>query len=702
MALDQTEHLLLEDFLKLFISRNLTVEEFLIGCQRYPDFYRRVEPFLATLPIVSQPEESRKILLEQVVAPFLDARQTPEHIRRQAPDKTIPLKEVIRRSEDLKTALGQTFASRLVDNFIAQSKLHIEKNQRDGLVRSIEPALDATAVQLIEHPRLHPGLALIIAGELVAQQPNLAPQKAAAAAMAHTLTLEVLAGGVDDPAGTGLRAFFQANATGVRQLIAPVGDLVFRMLPNQWRVEIIEDQIAKSFDRVAKKLESTGGAIADSPVFASCLARARQYQQSEQTALSGVAKLRNAVADVFTTVFGSPDQNIQAVYETGVRARPGLTTKEVVHEAETRPRLVFAVEQWEGLSLLAVHYAGLSQKAPNLFGLTLSVAGNWGLSYAAKKGAVAAGEKLAGTALGKVLGGMFGSAGGPVGAVVGSVVFDKALGFVGGIFGGIFSFFSGEFFARLFAGTKTKTDWKTDLPLLLAGGSVVAIVLLFVFPWFLNLQFMYDLAIKTPLMTSQENQPEGFRDFDQIYPPPGYVDFSALASKAFNCLSFGEGIYAGPGPSARLEEKEINRIENTINNYPQLKVLSCGLGCPDKKITITKFTNASSYGGFAPSARPGNVILYQHTFTRYADQTFAYLLAHELAHQLDWFNSPVAMGFEALGCGSVPPSTYLYAGNSAEAFAESAALYLIGHPEIKTYCGGKAFSYLNQEFSQCR
>ncbi len=481
MALDQTERLPLEEFLSVFVTGGLTVEEFLIGCQRYPDFYRRVEPLLATLPIVSQPEESRKTLLEQVVRPFLDARQTPEHIRRQAPDETIPLPEIVRRSEDLKAALRQTFASRLVDNFIAQSKLHIDASQRDGLVRALEPALDATAVQLVGHPRLHPELTFAIATELVVQQPSLTAQKAAGAAMAHSLTLEVLAGRVNDPTGAGVRTFFQANAQGLRQVIAPVGDFVFRMLPNQWRVEVIEDQIVKSFNRVAKKLESAGQTIADSPVFASYLARAQQYQQGQQSALSGVAKIRNAVADVFTTVFGSPDHNIEIVYEAGKRAR-----------------LVFAVERWEGLSLLAAHYAGLAQKAPNLFGLTLSVAGNWGLSYALRQGTAVAGEKLAGTALGKVLGGILGAPGGILGAVVGSVVLDKALGFVGGLFKGVFSFFSGEFFARLLT-AEARADWKTDLPLLLAGGAVLAIVLLFVFPWFLNPQFMYDLATKTPL-----------------------------------------------------------------------------------------------------------------------------------------------------------------------------------------------------------
>ncbi|MBI5619373.1 hypothetical protein HY950_00240 [Candidatus Gottesmanbacteria bacterium] len=491
MALDQTEHLPLEEFLRLFEDNLLDIEEFLVGCQRYPDFYRRIEPLLSSLPLVSHPEEARTMLLDQVVDPFLDPKQTPEQIRHQAPDEALPLREVIRRSEDLKKVLApdresrlqglrETFASRLVDKFIEQSKLHVDAGGRDGLVRALEPALDATVARLIANPRQKPELALAIAGELITQQPALAPQKAADAAMAHSLTLEVLAGRVNDPTGAGLRTFFQANARGMRQIIAPVGDFVFRMMPKNWRVEIIEDQIAKSFDRVTKKLESAGIAITDSPVFASYLNRARQYQQGQQSALSGVAKIRNAVADVFTTVFGSPDRNIEIVYEAGKRGR-----------------LVFAVERWEGVSLLAAHYAGLSQKAPNLFGLVLNEAGTLGLSYALRRGAGAVGEKLAGSALGKALGGLFGSAGGPVGAIVGSVVFDKALGFISGIFKGVFSFFNGEFFARLFAGTKT--DWKTDLPLLLSGGAVLAIVLLFVFPWFFNPQFMYDLATKTPL-----------------------------------------------------------------------------------------------------------------------------------------------------------------------------------------------------------
>lgn len=493
-TLANTEAMPLGDFLRLFKNENFSLEEFLVGCQRYPDFYRSVEPFLATLPLVSNPKEARNMLLEQVVNPLLDTEQTPDQIRRQAPDESVSLREVIQRSEDLKKvldpdrenrlrALRETFASRLVDNFIAQSKLRVDASQRDGLIKAIDPALDATVAQLIEHPRLRPELALAIAGELIIEQPSLAPQKAAAAAMAHSLTLEVLTSRIDDPSQAALRTFFQANARGVQQLTAPVGDFLFRMLPKDWRTEIIEDQVAKSFGRVAKTvaktIEATGRSISESPVFENYFRRAQHYQTDQQAGLSGVVKLRNAVSDVFTTVFGSPDPTTMAIYEAG-RLGKGYV----------------AEVKWQEL-WLGAHYASLSQKAPDLFGMTLSVAGNWGLSYAAKKGAAVAGEKLAGTALSRVLGGLFGAAGGPIGAIAGSVVLDKALGFVGGMFKGIFSFFSGEFLARLFAGTKT--DWKTDLPLLLAIGSVGIIVLLFVFPWFLNPQFMYDLATKTPL-----------------------------------------------------------------------------------------------------------------------------------------------------------------------------------------------------------
>ena len=543
MNLEQAELLTLEEFLSRFNNNDLTIEQFLLGAKRYPAFHAALEGRLTTLPTVSNPEEARLQLLEIIeqyrVFPEQVRRESPTSITpiRELQHHAEILHEATTKTQQAHKSsleeLQKTYPKRLFDNFLAQTKKQLgEATVADALNKTegVQPprrridqtltslgmatkekqriiadaervttaeiqsdpslaapsrlaaTLDMTASLLIENPRTKADAAFTIARELAQTSPTLTPAKVAEGAFAHTTMLEALASGVEDTRGAGTRVFYQVYAKGAQKVVAPVGDFLLRLMPQEWRVEVIEDQIAKSFVRVADEMERAGQGVVDSPVFKQYFDQARQHQQLASST-TGFQKARNAVADLMGFVFGDTDPVARAVYKNG----------QVLWKSMDIP--------FESASLLRVHYAELAAKMPGLFSLFAKEGGRQTLHFAAERAAGEGAKRLAGTALGKFLGGLFGSAGGPIGAIAGSLLLDKVLGFVGGAVKGIFNFLSGDVFARMLSGD-IKADWRKDMPLLVALGAVVVVAIFAfsgLFSAFLPGLGIFQLASDTPL-----------------------------------------------------------------------------------------------------------------------------------------------------------------------------------------------------------
>ncbi len=742
MNLEQAELLTLEEFLARFSNNELTIEQFLLAAKRYPAFYAAIEGRLAALPTVSNPEEARLQLLG-IIEQY---RLFPEQVRRENPTSTTPIGELQHHAEILHEAttkaqevhkssleeLQKTYPKRLLDNFIARHReqlgeavltdalkkteekqparsrmdqaltnLGVVTKEKQRIIADVEqvtvaqmrsdPALaaplrmaatlDTTASLLIENPRIKADAAFTIARELAETSPALSPTKVAEAAFTHTTMLEALTGGVEDTRGAGTRVFYQVYAKGAQKLIAPVGDFLFRMMPQEWRVEVIEDQVAKSFVRVAGQIERAGEKIVESPVFKQYVDQARRHQQPT-TPTTGIQKARNTVSDFMGLVFGNTDPVARAVYENGQ-----VLWKPMGISLEAAP-------------LLGFHYAGLATKMPGLFSLTVNGAGRWGLSFAAKKGAAVAGEKLAGTALGKLIGGLFGSTAGPIGAIAGSLLLDKVIGFAGGVVKGIFSIFTGEMFQRILAG-EVKADWRKDMPLLIALGAVLAIVLLFVFPWFLNPRFIYQLATDTPLATAQSGGgPAGGGPFA---PPKALQELQCLVQAAGVTKTYTvEGVRETIN-SIMMPEDKWREIEAAMAAYP-LGLINCILGCPATQINLTllNYYSSDGYWGWAPDNT--NIYFYLGAFG-HSSRDLAKLIAHELGHQIAGHDPDIYDAFvngtteyPSAHCNSL--STYRYKQNSEEVFAEAISLYIIGDATLQRECPG-AYDFMNRLFSRC-
>jgi len=196
------------------------------------------------------------------------------------------------------------------------------------------------------------------------------------------------------------------------------------------------------------------------------------------------------------------------------------------------------------------------------------------------------------------------------------------------------------------------------------------------------------------------SEPDRFIEDPQVYPPPDYLDINALRSKEFPCLSFGNGVSTQYGTSRALNGSEKAIIENTVENNPAIKALSCALDCSNRNVNISAFSDGETYVGYAPSALAGNIVFYPRMFGGFSEQSRARLLAHELAHNIDWFGGGLAEGYYPLSCG--PTGKYPWKETPEEAFATAVELYITGNPYIRDFCGGKAYEYFGKTVAQCK
>ena len=143
-------------------------------------------------------------------------------------------------------------------------------------------------------------------------------------------------------------------------------------------------------------------------------------------------------------------------------------------------------------------------------------------------------------------------------------------------------------------------------------------------------------------------------------------------------------------------------MNTALKAYPQIGLYSCILGCPANAVNFTAFntTSSSGYWAWAPSAKPGYIFFYDGAFSASSTRSLARLIAHELAHQIQYskiniYNSYLAKGY----CG--PLGTYGWTEWPSETFAEAAGMYMIGDPLLKQKCE-KGYSFMQNMFSTCQ
>ncbi|MEK7543635.1 MAG: hypothetical protein AAB557_02110 [Patescibacteria group bacterium] len=513
--------------------------------------------------------------------------------------------------------------------------------------------------------------------------------------------------------------FFSNLAEGPAQkLVAAAADALFAQLSPLAQQNVIRSAFSRALEGALSKTDDLtlrfGKNFVDSELFRVVIEGAKkEFAQEPGGGGTGTRQARSVIEDILGSVLrgpaaapllAGPRETILNYFEL-MAINAGL--------ADDKKLPLFG--KTDGLALLLSSPAGNGKAAPSasLVAAAASLSGqlpSWQQYYMmatslVSPAAASPSSFPSGPGVPQV-----GFSGGGLGGAISGALAGAGLGLAG--LGGRMG---GNFLNTIFGGAPSspfgrrseKTSFWDDTPLMISVFIGVAIVLLFVLPTFFNVGSIKSNTITSSLLNAAAEAERRGRDrvggFDKQYPqPPDYLDPSLFTGKEFACLSFGDGFDTGAGTSRKITNTEASRLATVLTKFPQINVLSCGLSCPAKKINITVFSELSDYGGFAPPSHPGNVILYQHVFTNYDDQLLAYLLAHELAHNIDWFQDPLSVGFQKLGCGSVPPSTYHFGGDSHESFAESVALYLINHPEIKTYCDGKAYNYLNGALNQCR
>lgn len=609
-----------------------------------------------------------------------------------------------------------------------------QKNAAREAIRDADPARQelATATLGIKNLRAVAGAMLERAGSPNVKQftaiaahivtsSGLPAREAVKRADALSRTVEAASSPVPNEASLLASGRFFSNLTEgpAQKLVAAAADALFAQLSPLAQQEVIRSAFSRALEQALAKTDTLtlrlGKNFVDSELFRVVIeGTKKEFAQEPGGGGTGTRQARSAIEDILGSVLrgpaaapllAGPRETILNYFEL-MAINAGL--------ADDKKLPLF--EKTDGLALLLASPAGGGRATPNasLAAAAASLSGqlpSWqnyymmAVSLASPDAATTLSTPPKSVGLPSV-----GAPNGSLGGAVGGALSWAGLGLAraaGRASGGLLDLAFGGVPSSPFGRRTEKTSFWDDTPLMISVFIGIAIVLLFVLPTFLNFGSIKSNTITSSLLNAAIEAERRGRDkvggFDKQYPqPPDYLDPSLFAGKEFACLSFGDGFDTGAGTSRKITNTEASRLATVLTKFPQINVLSCGLSCPAKKINITVFSELSDYGGFAPPSHPGNVVLYQHVFTNYDDQLLAYLLAHELAHNIDWFQDPLSVGFQKLGCGSVPPSTYHFGGDSHESFAESVALYLINHPEIKTYCGGRAYNYLNGALNQCR
>mgnify|MGYP001558513327 CR=1 FL=1 len=244
------------------------------------------------------------------------------------------------------------------------------------------------------------------------------------------------------------------------------------------------------------------------------------------------------------------------------------------------------------------------------------------------------------------------------------------------------------------------TPLSEDLPLLLSLVVIATIVILFVFPTFLNIPHLSIMQKMSALLASLQSKGEDFHEDNRNFPVP---DFGPIKQSPNACIQYGAGTSAPDNKkSYQFNSSQQDKMNTALKAYPQIGLYSCILECPANAVNFTAFntTSSSGYWAWAPSAKPGYIFFYDGAFSASSTRSLARLIAHELAHQIQYskiniYNSYLAKGY----CG--PLGTYGWIEWPSETFAEAAGMYMIGDPLLKQKCE-KGYSFMQNMFSTCQ
>lgn len=402
-----------------------------------------------------------------------------------------------------------------------------------------------------------------------------------------------------------------ANPNSAREkALAPLADFIFDNLHPEQQARVVRDVIDKSLGKfekpVAQVTETIGKRVATSNAIRMAI-RSGDLTRGAPAAghIGGLA------SSVFASFGGVNMHAIEAIGHSGAL---------------------------EWLSTQSFYAYAVIQKLKT----TLGTAGKFVL----KEGAGALAKKVGGFGLKKLIGGTLGSVfGGPVGAVVGSFVTDvvigKTLEWGGKIISGAGYLMSGGVFTSILQGKPASLlDTFVLFPVVL----MVALVALFVFPWFLNLQQFPEDVRRTALLESMEgggNTPIVDCRTTQTNPtcnadvPPVGIDCNAtqtnpqckieacIPKKAGDCMWPTTG-YITQGPQShcgtiKLSHASMNAIDiGASYNTPVITVKDGQItawesGCADQPLGPSKTWGCNGgWGNYIDITGGGYTLRYAH------------------------------------------------------------------------------------------
>lgn len=682
----QQIHEFIENLLDDVRAGRITPEGALIASQQYEYLHAvLVENSDAIAGAFSDEKKFTSTITEVLEGALVRVKKELPQFQNEAPNQPFSPETIVARAKTLRVAredassaiarqqsrvaaLKDNFIDRLVNNWIAQTRVTIDKEKQQSIARDIREKLEKAPLSTMQPPEINRFIQKTLTNTRLDNESTVIQKKfiretkklsglreiprvlvsradishpdwftsiaiqTGSVSQADTLArqAEVLVSHVaqkrDVPDGT---IFFRAFASTPVQIgFAAVADALLQRLSPLGRQEVIKETFSRTIDGLLAKTdlltERLGQDFVKSELFRLVVDETRKSFTQETGGPSGAGQIRGAFEDVIGSVLlgpilprliGTPQEMVLSYFELlAVEARLPIDRKMLFPEHSPAVNSLFAAlapqpeflgphtnKPFTETQKIVGPVAALAAQFPSWQTLYLALLSEFSFSLSpslVSQSQTSIGAPLISTPLG-VFGGVFSS--------LGRVASGAAVGLSGGLLTMLFGGGLGALFGKN-RGPDKPTPLLEDTPKLLAIIIVVSLVVLFVFPSFLNATFINNAAKNGALLVASVPNTGG--PYDEVFPEYGgpfpggstaitscSVDYKHLTQTPYDQGGIGTHIktcaydfdapslttpvkatHAGCVASVRTDMKNNERIRGSYGNY----VLLAGTGLDGK------------------------------------------------------------------------------------------------------------------------
>lgn len=582
----QQIHEFIENLLDDVRAGRITPEGALIASQQYEYLHAvLVENSDAIAGTFSDEKKFKSAITEVLEGALVRVKKELPQFQNETPNQPFSPETIVARAKTLRVAredassaiarqqsrvatLKDNFINRLINNWIAQTRVTTDKERQQSIARDIREKLEKAPLSTMQPPEINRFIqktltntrlnneSMVIQKEFIRETKKLSGLReiprvlvsradishpdwftsiaiqTGSVSQADTLArqAEVLVSPVaqkrDVPDET---FFFRAFASTPVQIgFAAVADALLQQISPLGRQEVIKETFSRTIDGLLAKTdlltERLGQDFVKSELFRLVVDETRKSFTQETGGPSGAGQIRGAFEDVIGSVLlgpilprliGTPQEMVLSYFELlAVEARLPIDRKMLFPEHSPAVNSLFAAlapqpeflgphtnKPFTETQKIVGPVAALAAQFPSWQTLYLALLSEFSFSLSpspVSQSQTSIGAPLISTPLG-VFGGVFSS--------LGRVASGAAVGLSGGLLTMLFGGGLGALFGKN-RGPDKPTPLLEDTPKLLAIIIVVSLVVLFVFPSFLNATFINNAAKNGALLVASQETPD--------------------------------------------------------------------------------------------------------------------------------------------------------------------------------------------------